>query len=48
MNVNSEANFGVNLAMNKLHVAILSYIESQNSSLLSLALDENRVIMELF
>ena len=46
MNVNSEANFGVNLAMNKLHVAILSYIESQNNSLLSL--DENRVIMELF
>ena len=46
MNINSEANVGVNLAMNKLHVEILSYIEVQNIFLLSL--DENRVTMDLF
>ena len=36
MNVNFEANFGIKLAMNKLHVAILSHIEAQNNQQSSL------------
>ena len=45
MNDYSGANLGENFAMNVLHVAVLSNLESQNTS--SLLLHENRLTREL-
>ena len=46
MNDYSGANLGGDFAMNMRYVAVLSYLEAQNTSLL--LLDENGVIKELF